>query len=161
MHRLLIISTTLAATLCTMSAVVAQQALPPPPASNQSPWNSHWDLNTTRNSVQIKDGAAQDYRFHVYADGRLRWEIPSLHELAEGRLGGVPIMIHRPGTSGLAIAVKAEGPRVLTYRVTKNGIPEGKGRMTLVEQDRSWVDITEPAGRPDLASVVIYSKAPD
>jgi hypothetical protein len=28
--------------------------------------------------------------------------------------------------------------------------------MTLVDQDKAWVDISEPAGRPDLAGVIIY-----
>ncbi len=64
--------------------------------------------------------------------------------------------IHRLKPTTLTLAVYAEGPRVLIYHVARNGKPEGEGRMTLVDQGKAWVDISQPAGRPDLAGVVIY-----
>jgi hypothetical protein len=35
--------------------------------------------------------AADGYRFHLQPDGRIRSEIPSLHEVVEGRLDGRPM----------------------------------------------------------------------
>ena len=110
----------------------------------------------TRNTAQIKVAAAPGYRFHIEADGRIRWEIPSLHEVVEGRIDGTPMVIHRPNRSFMTLAVTASGPQTLLYAVQRDGKPAGEGRMTLVEQDRAWVDISGPAGRPDLAGVVIY-----
>ena len=56
----------------------------------------------------------------------------------------------------MALAVKADGPQTLLYTVFRNEKPIGQGRMTLAEQNRVWVDISGPFGRPDLAGVVIY-----
>jgi hypothetical protein len=64
--------------------------------------------------------------------------------------------IRRLNPTALTLAVSAEGPRILVYHVARNGKPEGEGRMTLVDQGRAWVDISQPVGRPDLAGVVIY-----
>ncbi len=92
----------------------------------------------------------------VLTDGRIRWEIPSLHEVVEGRMDGRPMPIRRSRPTSLTLAVSAEGPRVLVYHVARDGKPEGEGRMTLVDQGKAWVDISEPAGRPDLAGAVVY-----
>jgi hypothetical protein len=132
------------------------QSLSPVPVLTESPWNGDWVLSQTRNTAEIKAAAAEGYRFHLEPDGRIRWEIPSLHEVVEGRVDGRPMPIRRVKPTALTLAVTAEGARVLVYRVARNGKPEGEGRMTLVEQGRAWVDISEPVGRPDLAGVVIY-----
>jgi hypothetical protein len=132
------------------------QTLPPVPVLSESPWNGDWVLSQTRNTAEIKAAAADGYRFHVQPDGRILWEIPSLHEVVEGRIDGQPMAIRRLKPTTLSLAVTAEGPRVLLYHVSRNGKPEGEGRMTLVDQGRAWVDISQPAGRPDLAGVVIY-----
>ncbi len=130
--------------------------LPPPPVLTEDPWNGYWTLSQARNTDEIKAAAAHDYRFRIEADGRIRWEIPSLHEVVEGHTDGHPMDIHRRGSTGMTLAVTREGPRVLTYQVRRNGVPEGEGRMTLVDQGRAWVDISQPAGRPDLAGVILY-----
>jgi hypothetical protein len=143
------------------SGVAAAQALPPPPSLTESPWNGDWVLSQTRNTQQIKDAAAGGYRFHLQPDGQIRWEIPSLHEVVEGRTDGKPMTIRRPNPTALTLAVTAEGPWVLRYKVSRNGQPEGEGRMTLVDQGRAWVDLSQPAGRPDLAGAVVYVRPPE
>jgi hypothetical protein len=138
------------------SLAATGQVLPPPTSLAESPWNGDWVLSQTRNTPQIKDAAAAGYRFHLQSDGQIRWEIPSLHEVVEGRTDGRPMKIRRPNPTALTLAVTAEGPWVLRYTVSRNGQPEGEGRMTLVDQGRAWVDLSQPAGRPDLAGVVVY-----
>ena len=150
--RIVFCATFIAATLSTATA----QSLPPVPVLTESPWNGDWVLSQTRNTAEIKEAAAEGYRFHLQADGRIRWEIPSLHEVVEGRVNGQPMPIRRLKPTALTLAVSADGPRVLVYHVARNGKPEGEGRMTLVDQGRAWVDISQPAGRPDLAGAVIY-----
>ncbi|WP_010184609.1 hypothetical protein [Sphingomonas sp. PAMC 26605] len=145
------------ATFIAASANVAMaQSLPPVPVLTESPWNGDWVLSPTRNTAAIKEAAADGYRFHLQPDGRIRWEIPSLHEVVEGRVDGQPMSIRRLKPTALTLSVTAEGSRVLVYHVARNGKPEGEGRMTLVDQGRAWVDISQPAGRPDLAGAVIY-----
>ncbi len=146
----------LAAVTSTLGSVSVAQTLPPPPVLMENPWNGDWVLSQTRNTAEIKAAAAGGYRFHLDPDGRIRWEIPSLHEVVEGRTDNQPMAIHRTRPTPLTLAVAAEGPRVLVYHVARNGQPEGEGRMTLVDQGKAWVDISEPAGRPDLASAIVY-----
>lgn len=132
------------------------QTLPPEPVLTESPWNGDWVLSQTRNTAEIKAEAADGYRFHLGPDGRIRWEIPSLHEVVQGRVDGRPMAIRRLQPTPLTLAVSAEGPRVLVYHVARNGKSQGDGRMTLVDQGKAWVDISQPAGRPDLAGAVVY-----
>ena len=141
--------------------VARAQSLPSIPVLTDSPWNGDWVLSQTRNTAEIKAAAANGYRFHLQPDGRIRWEIPSLHEVVEGRTDGQPMVIRRVHATALTLSVSAEGPRVLVYHVARNGKPEGEGRMTLVDQGKAWVDISEPAGRPDLAGVVVYVRFDD
>lgn len=150
--RLVLYATFIAGT----ANMAVAQVLPPVPVLTESPWNGDWVLSATRNTAEIKEAAADGYRFHLQPDGRIRWEIPSLHEVVEGRVDGQPMAIRRLKPTALTLAVSAEGPRVLIYHVAKDGKPEGEGRMTLVDQGRAWVDISQPVGRPDLAGVVIY-----
>ena len=149
-----------AAVLAILAAAVSgastTQTLPPKPVLTQSPWNGDWVLSQTRNTAEIKAKAADGYRFNLEPDGRIRWEIPSLHEVVEGRVSGQPMPIRRLQPTTLTLAVSAEGPRVLVYHVAKHGDPQGEGRMTLVDQGKAWVDISQPAGRPDLAGAVVY-----
>jgi hypothetical protein len=144
------------AVLTLVAAGARAQALPPPPSSTESPWDGDWVLSQTRNTPEIKAAAAAGYRFHVQSDGSLRWEIPALQEIVQGSTNGQPMAIHRPHPTALTLSVTAEGPYVLTYEVRRAGHPEGQGRMTLVEQGRAWVDISQPAGRPDLAGAIVY-----
>ena len=146
----------LAGFLSALAGVSAAQTLPPVPTLTESPWNGEWVLSQTRNTAEIKAAAADGYRFRLEPDGRIRWEIPSLHEVVEGRINGEPMPIRRSRPTSLTLAVSAEGPRVLVYHVARAGKPEGEGRMTLVDQGTAWVDISEPAGRPDLAGAVVY-----
>jgi hypothetical protein len=139
-----------------LAGVATAQSLPPGPVLTESPWNGDWVLSQTRNTAEIKAAAADGYRFHLNMDGSIRWEIPSLHEVVEGRVNGQPMSIRRPQPTALTLAVSAEGARVLVYHVARNGKLEGEGRMTLVDQGNAWVDISEPAGRPDLAGAVVY-----
>lgn len=150
--RVVICATFMAAPVSMATA----QSLPPVPVLTESPWNGDWVLSQTRNTAEIKAAAAEGYRFLPQPDGRIRWEIPSLHEVVEGRVDGEPMAIRRLQATTLTLAVSAEGPRVRVYHVARNGKPEGEGRMTLVDQGRAWVDISEPVGRPDLAGAVIY-----
>ncbi len=146
----------IAAAFSATVSMATAQSLPPVPVLTESPWNGDWVLSQTRNTEEIKAAAADGYRFHLQPDGRIRWEIPSLNEVVEGRVDGQPMPIRRLKPTTLTLAVSAEGPRVLVYHVARNGKPEGEGRMTLVDQGKAWVDISEPVGRPDLAGVVIY-----
>jgi hypothetical protein len=145
-----------ATAIAAATSVAMAQGLPPLPVLTESPWNGDWVLSQTRNTAEIKAAAAQGYRFLLQPDGRIRWEIPTLHEVVEGRVDGQPMAIRRLQPTALTLAVTAEGPRVLLYHVTRNGKPEGEGRMTLVDQGKAWVDISQPVGRPDLAGVVVY-----
>ncbi len=138
------------------TAASGAQTLPPRPALTASPWNGDWVLSRSRNTDEIKQAAADGYRFNLAADGHIRWEIPSLHEVVEGRTDGRPMVIRRPGATGLFLSVTRVNKRVLTYRVSKGGHLEGEGRMTLVDQGKAWVDISQPFGRPDLAGAVVY-----
>ncbi len=147
----------LCATVVAASVGVARaQGLPPVPVLAESPWNGDWVLSQTRNTAETKAAAAEGYRFHLQPDGRIRWEIPSLHEVVEGSVDGQKMAIRRLKPTALTLAVSAEGPRILIYHVARDGKPEGEGRMTLVDQGKEWVDISQPVGRPDLAGVVIY-----
>ena len=77
----------------------------------------------------------------------------------KGKTDGQPMEIHRTkGTPGLTLAVEADGPRSLHYKVAKDGVPEGEGRMFLVENAKAWVDISWPAGHPEYAGEVVYVK---
>jgi hypothetical protein len=139
-------------------AAEASAGLPPVPVLSQSPWNGDWVVSPTRNAKDIIDAAADGYRFRITGDNRIRWEIPSLHEIVDGHVDGKPMPIRRPGSTGLSLSVTASGPYVLAYRVYRNGKPEGEGRMTLIDQGKAWVDLTQPFGRPDLAAAVIYER---
>jgi hypothetical protein len=149
-------ATLLAVLLSGIAGVGCAQSLPPAPVLKDSPWNGDWVLSPSRNTAEIKAAAADGYRFHLEADGRIRWEIPSLHEVVEGRTDGRPMPIHRLRPTPLSLSVSADGPYVLIYHVTRDGEPAGEGRMTLVDQGKAWVDISEPPGRPDLAGAVVY-----
>ena len=145
-----------AAAIAVTAGAATAQRLPPVPVLTESPWNGDWVISPTRNTAEIKEAAADGYRFHLQPDGRIRWEIPSLREVVEGRVDGQPMSIRRLKPTNLTLSVTAEGARVLVYHVARDGKPEGEGRMTLVDQGRAWVDISQPAGRPDLAGAVIY-----
>jgi hypothetical protein len=149
--------------LAIVGAFVAEAApgLPPVPVLSHSPWDGDWVVSRTRNPKDIIDEAADGYRFQLTKDGHIRWEIPSLREVVEGHTDGRPMPIHRPGSAGQSLSVVASGKYVLTYRVYRNGKPDGEGRMTLIDQGRAWVDITQPFGRPDLAAAVIYVRPDD
>ena len=134
----------LALVVCASVAVPVSQA--------QSPWNGSWKLDPARSTPGAKDMAAEGYRFAIEADGRIKWEIPSLGEVVTGYINGQPMAIHRTEpTPGLTLSVEPESPFVLHYRVARDGKPEGEGRMTLVENGKAWVDISWPAGKPQYA----------
>jgi len=131
-----------------------------PAFAGENLWNGHWVLSPSRNTQEIKDQAAEDYTFTIGEDGQIKWEIPSLGEVVAGRTDGQPMEIHRRGTPpGLTLSVEAEGPRVLLYKVSKDGVPKGQGRMTLIEDGKAWVDISWPYGQPQYAGVVIYVRS--
>ena len=125
----------------------------------ESPWNGTWKLDAARSTPGIEDHAADGYAFHITEDGWIRWEIPSLGEVVEGHLDGKPMDIHRSKpTPGLTLAVEAEGPYVLHYKVARNGKPAGEGRMTLVEDGKAWVDVSWQAGLTLQAAELIYTR---
>ena len=122
-----------------------------------NPWNGSWKLDASRSTPGVKDQAAEGYRFSIQPDGQIKWEIPSLGEVVTGKVDGQPMAIHRSKpTPGLTLSVLPDGPRVLCYKVARNGKPQGEGRMTLVENGKAWVDISWPAGQPEYAGVVVY-----
>ena len=128
-------------------------------APNDSPWNGTWVLDAARSTPGAKDQAADAYRFTLRSGGEIKWEIPSLGEVVTGKTDGKPMPIRRPKpTSGMTLSVKAEGPAVLLYRVSRNGRTEGEGRMTLVENGKAWVDLSWPAGKPEYAGELVYVK---
>jgi hypothetical protein len=143
--------------LLAITLLLSSLAPATPPA--ESPWNGTWLLDAGRSTPGIKDQAAQGYRFTLQPDGEIKWEIPSLGEVVTGKTDGVPMDIHRTKPSrGLTLSVTAEGPEVLTYKVARDGKPQGEGRMTLVENGKAWVDISWPAGQPQYAGEVVYVK---
>ncbi len=142
----------------TLLALAPAFFMPAAPAQ-ENPWNGTWVLNEQRSMPGARGQAADDYRFTLGEDGSITWEIPSLHEVVTGHIDGQPMEIHRPSLKvPMTLAVTAEGPRVLVYRVTRNGKPEGEGRMTLVENGTSWVDISGPAGKPEFTGALVYSR---
>jgi hypothetical protein len=129
--------------------------------AKESPWNGTWVLDAARSAPGVKDEAADAYRFTLQPDGEIKWEIPSLGEVVTGKTDGQPMPIHRSKLKpGLTLSVKAEGPTVLVYEVSRNGKPEGEGRMTLVENGKAWVDLSWPAGQPQFAGELVYEKQP-
>jgi hypothetical protein len=128
-------------------------------AAAESPWNGSWRLDVARSSPAAKEGAAAGYRFHFEADGKFRWEIPSLNEVVLGKIGGTPAAIRRDGKdTGLTLSLKAEGIREMTYQVARHGKLLGGGRMTLVDNGTAWVDLTSAAGQPEMAHQIVYVK---
>ena len=124
-------------------------SLAPASPTRASPWDGSWRLDLGRSSAMAKQGAADGYRFKIEADGRIKWEIPSLGEVAEGRIDGRPMLVHRPTpTHGLKISVKPDGVASLVYTVSDEHGLQGGGRMTLVDQAKAWVDVTWGAGYP-------------
>lgn len=118
-------------------------------ASCASPWDGSWKLDLARSSAMAKEGAADGYRFKIAADGRIRWEIPSLGEVVDGRVDGRAMVVHRPTlTHGLRISVKPDGLASLVYTVSDDKRLQGGGRMTLIDQGKAWVDVTWGAGYP-------------
>ena len=122
--------------------------------ASDNPWNGTWRLDSSRAEP---DGAADDYAFKVTADGQIRWEIPSLHEVNIGRLDGSPMPINRPGApDGLSLSVWPEGPRVLHYKVALRGTEQGQGRMTLAQDGNSWTDVPLDHGKPVEKLLMVY-----
>ncbi len=129
-------------------------------------WDGTWHLDTTRSSPDAAEpGVPQSYRFTVSRDATgakfFRWEIPELGEVVFGRADGRPLkIVRRKPTPGMTLAITAVGGEVLTYKLHKSGCLFGAGRMMLVDSGKAWIDLTWPAGRQDLASVLTYVKAP-
>jgi len=142
-----------------LATMLLLASLAPAATPADNPWNGTWVLNASRSTPGIKDQAADAYRFTLQPDGQIKWEIPSLGEVATGKTDGVPMEVHRTKPSpGLTLSVTAEGPEVLIYKVARNGKSVGEGRMTLVENGKAWVDISWPAGQPQYAGEVVYIK---
>jgi hypothetical protein len=138
------------------SLVAAAASLAP---SSPAAWNGIWTVNFARSSPAAKDGAAVAYRFTLSPDGAIIWGIPSLIEVARGRVDGKPMEIHRAGpTPGLTLAVSWGGPRTLLYTVAHNGHVEGGGSMTLVDNNSAWVDLTWGGGNPYDGAEIVYVK---
>ena len=98
------------------------------------------------------------YRFRI-SNGAIVWEIPELGEIVTGRTDGRPMVIHRTKpTPGLTLAVKAVGPRELTYEVATNGKRDGGGRMMLVDGASAWVDLTWGPEGPGYGAVLVYKR---
>ena len=136
------------------------QTLPAPRPDNPNPWNGTWKLSPSRSSsVAAEEGVPQAYRFTMGTGTTtsIRWEIPELGEIAEGRTDGKPMNVTRNlPEPGLKLGVVAEGSSVLLYKVYKDGKVVGGGRMMLVDNGAAWVDLTWPDTRQDLASVLVY-----
>ena len=130
-----------------------------PAMASQSPWSGSWQLNLPRSSAAAKDGAPSVYRFQLGDDGRIVWEIPELGEVVTGRTDGTPMPIKRTEPApGLTLAVKAVGPRELTYEVAKSGRVMGDGRMMLVDDASAWVDLTWGEEGPGYGAELVYDK---
>ena len=158
----------LLALLALVAALTATAQLPPPRPANPNPWNGTWRLDVSRSSpAAAQPGVPQAYRFTLGPGGTaavpITWEIPELGEVVRGRTDGSPMPVHRTHPSpGLTLAVRTDGPATLVYSVFRNGKLTGGGRMMLVDNGRSWVDLTWPAedghDRQDLASELIYTR---
>ena len=112
-----------------------------------SPWDGTWSLDLSHSSAMAKVGAARGYRFKIDPAGRIKWEIPALGEVVEGKTDGRPMSVHRPtATNGLNIAVRRGGPRTLIYEVRDRSGLQGGGRMVLIDGGAAWVDLTWGVG---------------
>ena len=160
-------SRTLPALLAALTFTAAAQ-LPPPGPATPNPWTGSWKLDVHRSSAAAaEEGVPQVYRLTLGPAGPaavpITWEIPELGEVVTGRTDGIPMPIRRIRPAlGLALAIRSEGPATLLYSVFRNGKLSGGGRMMLVDNGRSWVDLTWPAengkDRQDLASELVYVK---
>ncbi|MGI4975977.1 MAG: hypothetical protein ACRYG6_03435 [Janthinobacterium lividum] len=127
--------------------------------SSPSPWNGSWQLSLPRSSAAAKEGAPGVYRFRLGNDGEIVWEIPELGEVVTGRTDGTPMPIRRTEAApGLTLAVKAVGPRELTYEVARDGRVMGGGRMMLVDDASAWVDLTWGKEGPGYGAELVYDK---
>jgi hypothetical protein len=123
-----------------------------------NPWNGLWQFDKSHSSPGI-EGAPSAYRFTVSADGRLRWEIPSLGEVVVGRIDGRAMPIRRATpTPGQTLAVRAVGLREWRYEVAHNGIVDGGGQMMLVDNATAWVDLTWGSDGPGHGVELVYRK---
>ncbi len=165
-HSLVLRSRPLA--LVAALTLTAAAQFPPPKPASPNPWNGTWKLDVKRSSpVAAEEGVPQAYRFTLGPSGPtavpITWEIPELGEVVTGRTDGSPMPIHRTHPSpGLALGVRTDGPAALTYIVYKDGKNTGGGHMMLVDNGKSWVDLTWPAenghDRQDLASQLVYTR---
>lgn len=126
---------------------------------SSSPWNGSWQLSLPRSSAAAKEGAPGVYRFQLGNNGEIVWEIPELGEVVTGHTDGTPMLIRRAEPApGLTLAVKAVGPRELTYEVAKGGRVMGGGRMMLVDDASAWVDLTWGEEGPGYGAELVYDK---
>ena len=152
----------------TLAAAAATAQLPPPKPADPNPWNGTWKLDVKRSSpAAAEPGVPQAYRLTLGPGGSaltpIQWEIPELGEVVSGRTDGAPMPVHRTHPApGLTLAVRTDGPATLLYSVYRNGKLSGGGRMMLVDDGRSWIDLTWPAengrDRQDLASELLYTR---
>jgi hypothetical protein len=127
-------------------------AVSPGTTSAQNPLTGTRILDASRSTPAIKDQATDAYCFPLQSDRQIKCEIPSLGEVVTGKTDGLPMEVHRANPSaGRTLSVTAEGPEVRIYKVARNGKPEGEGRITMVENGSSCVDIPWPAGKPQYA----------
>ena len=140
-----------------LSAGAAALSITAPLAAAGNPWNGTWVLDAARSSAEAKDGAAEAYRFTIDPRGHIRWEIPSLGEVANGRTDGTPMAIHRPhATANMTLSVVADGKWTLRYRVFRDAKLIGGGQMTLVDDGKAWVDLTWPGNHEAPGAFVTY-----
>jgi hypothetical protein len=150
--------------LVSSGALYLRGQFPPVAPANPNPWNGSWRLDVKRSSpIASEEGVPQVYRLTLGPAGPsevpIRWEIPELGEIVNGRTDGKPMDIHRTHpTPGLTLAVRTDGSRALSYQVFMNGKLSGGGRMMLVDAGKAWVDLTWPSDRQDLASELTYVK---
>lgn len=100
-----------------------------------SSWDGTWRLSTVRSSPDAAaPGVPQRYRFTVSKDTTgatfIRWEIPELEEVVDGRADGSPLpIVRRKPMPGMTLGITAVGEQVLTYTLHKDGKLFGGGRI--------------------------------
>jgi len=83
-------------------------------------------------------------------------------EVVRGRRDGRPMLIRRHGKSGeMTLSARKVDPNSWTYSVAKGGRRLGGGRMTLIDDGKSWVEVTQGSTADEPGLMMVFTRAPN